>query len=79
MSWFKEHGVEIVIYALLFALVFASVGYSIYDTLNQKSFDSACDAACGEARSATPIIDFRNQCLCNIGHGKWQVTDVRAD
>lgn len=75
MSWIKENVIEIIIYSLLFTFV----GYSIYDTLDRKSFDRACDAACGDSRSATPIIDFRSQCLCDVGHGKWQVTDVRAD
>ena len=75
MSWIKENVIVIIIYALLFAFV----GYSIYDTLDRKSFDRACDSACGDSRSATPIIDFRSQCLCDVGHGKWQVTDVRTD
>lgn len=75
MSWIKENVIETIIYALLFAFV----GYSIYVTLDHKSFDRVCDTACGDARSATPIIDFRSQCLCDVGHGKWQVTDVRTD
>lgn len=75
MSLIKENAIEIIIYVMLFSFV----GYSIYDTVNQKSFDRACDAACGDARSATPIIEFRNQCLCDEGHGKWKITDVRAD
>lgn len=75
MSIIKENMIEIVIYMLLFSVVC----YSVYDVINQTSFDSACDAACGDTRSATPVIDFRNQCLCYMEHGKWQVKDVRTN
>lgn len=75
VSLIKENIIEIVIYSLLFA----GISYSIYSSLQQKSFDTACELSCNGARSATPIIDFRNQCLCDLGHGKWQVVDVRTN
>lgn len=75
MSLIKENIVEIVIYSLLFV----GIGYSIYSSLQQKSFDTACELTCKGARSATPIIDLRSQCLCDLGHGKWQVVDVRTN
>lgn len=75
MTFTKENFTEVVIYSLLFL----GIGYSIYSSLQQKSFDTACEITCGGARSMTPIIDFRNQCLCDLGHGKWQVTDVRTN
>lgn len=75
MSIIKENMIEIFIYMMLLFVV----SYSVYDAIDQKSFDSACDLTCGDTRSATPIIDFRNQCLCDMGHGKWQVKDVRTN
>lgn len=75
MSFIKENLIEVVIYSLLLL----GVSYSIYSALQQKSFDTACERSCNGTRSMTPIINFRNQCLCDLGHGKWQVTDVRTN
>jgi len=72
MSFLRENFPEIIVYSLMFLYL----GFTVYETVSAKSFDRKCDMACGDARSATPIIDFRNQCLCDEGHGKWKVTDV---
>ena len=40
--------------------------------VESSSFQQQCEAACGDARALTPIIDFQETCLCDIGHGKWR-------
>lgn len=54
--------------------------YALYEAGNDRSFDNTCTSMCAPARSISPIIEMKNQCLCDEGHGKWRYQDVkRAD
>ncbi len=75
MNFLKANLIEAIVYSLLFL----GVGYSVYVSLDKNSFDSACALSCGNARSLTPVIDFRNQCLCEVGRGKWEIKNVRTN
>jgi len=63
---------------LLLAMLVSFMFYGLYQAGNDRSFDHACFDACAPARSITPIIDFKNQCLCDEGHGKWKYQDVKS-
>ena len=40
--------------------------------IESSSFQQQCEEECGDARALTPIIDFQETCLCDMGHGKWR-------
>ena len=51
---------------VLVALVIVWLG------IESNSFQQQCEAECGDARALTPVIDFQETCLCDMGHGKWR-------
>jgi len=76
----SDKKIEKILEAGLLVILFGFLFYALYQAGNEKSFDNSCSSACSPARSITPIIDLKNQCLCDEGHGKWRYQDVkRAD
>lgn len=57
--------ITISILALGFLALIAFAGHSM-------EFQRGCEAACGDTRARTPVIDLQETCLCDEGHGKWR-------
>lgn len=55
-------------------LTLMTVGFLILIAFAGRSMDfqKSCEAACGNYRALTPVIDLQEECLCDEGHGKWR-------
>ena len=42
-------------------------------------FQKSCEAACGDDRALTPVLDLQEACLCDEGHGKWRRVEVVSE
>lgn len=60
------------------AFLFMAIGFLVVCAFAGKSMDfqNRCEAACGHARSLTPMLDFQETCLCDEGQGKWRSRDI---
>jgi hypothetical protein len=43
---------------------------------DSMSFQRSCEASCAGKPAMTPIIDLREVCLCDEGHGAWRKVDI---
>ena len=51
------------------------IGLIIFASRSME-FQKSCEAACGDDRALTPVLDLQEVCLCDEGHGKWRRIDV---
>jgi hypothetical protein len=72
-----EKRIEEFLNIILFVGLICFLLYGLYAAGNSRSFDNACAESCSPSRSITPIIDMKNQCLCDEGQGKWRYQDAR--
>jgi len=48
-----------------FILIIIVAGSSI-------EFQQKCETQCGDSRAITPLLELRETCFCDEGHGKWR-------
>lgn len=73
----SDEKIEVILDAIFYTTLVGFLIYGLYAAGNNQSFDNECSKACFPARSVTPVIDMKNQCLCDEGHGKWRYQDVK--
>jgi hypothetical protein len=62
----------------LITTLFLAIGFLVMiawmgDSMN---FQRSCESSCAGKPAMTPIIDLREVCFCDEGHGAWRKVDI---